>query len=67
MQTITLDFLDDNALNLLKNLEAMNVIRLHDVKENRRTHSKDAIKSYAGLMTKQPLDEIAQQLRDFRS
>jgi hypothetical protein len=67
MQTITLDILDDNALNLLKNLEALNVIRLHGVKEDRRTRSKDALKSYKGLMTKQPLDEIAQQLKDLRN
>jgi len=67
MQTITLDILDDNALNLLKDLEALNVIRLHKVKEDRRARATDAIKSYKGLMTKQPLEEIEQQLKDLRN
>ncbi|HEY8780825.1 MAG TPA: hypothetical protein VIM16_04355 [Mucilaginibacter sp.] len=44
MQTITLDILDDNALNLLKGLETLKVIRLHDVKGDRHTPSMDAIK-----------------------
>jgi hypothetical protein len=61
MQTITLDILDDNALNLLWDLETLNVIRLHGVKEDSHTRSINAIKSYKGLMTKQPLEEIEQQ------
>ena len=67
MQTITLDILDDNALILLKDLETLNVIRLHGVKESNRTLPMDAIKSYKGLMSKQPLEEIEQQLRDLRN
>jgi len=30
MTTITVDILDDKALNLLKGLEELNVIKLHD-------------------------------------
>jgi hypothetical protein len=67
MQTITLDLLDDNALNLLRDLETLNVIRLHSVKEDSRTRSLNAIKSYKGMMTKQPLEEIEQQLKDLRN
>ena len=67
MQTITLDILDDKAINLLRDLETLNVIRLHGVKEYSDTRPMDAIRSYKGLMAKQPLDEIAQQLKDLRN
>jgi hypothetical protein len=67
MQTVTLDILDDNALNLLKDLETLNVIRLHTVKQDSNARSIDAIKSYKGLMTKQTLGEIEHQLKDLRN
>jgi hypothetical protein len=66
MKTITVDILQDEALNLLKDLEAMNVIRLHDTDEAKRIQHINAIKSYKGLMTKQSPEEIDKQLDDLR-
>ena len=67
MKTITLDILDDKAINLLKDLETQKVIRLHGVKNGVDKRSLDAIKSYKGLMTKQPIEEIEQQLKDLHN
>jgi hypothetical protein len=66
MKTITIDILQDEALNLLKDLEAMNVIKLHETPEGNYTQHIDAIKSYKGLMTKQSPEEIDKQLNDLR-
>ncbi|HWD87160.1 MAG TPA: hypothetical protein VG367_03470 [Mucilaginibacter sp.] len=67
MKTITVDILQDEALNLLKDLEAMNVIRLHEVDEAEHAQRINAIKSYKGLMTKQSREEIDKQLNDLRN
>jgi hypothetical protein len=67
MKTVTLDILDDKAINLLKDLETLKIIRLHTVKNGVDKRSLDAIKSYKGLMTKQPLEKIEQQLKDLRN
>jgi hypothetical protein len=67
MRTVTVDILKDEALNLLKDLEALNVIRLHHGKEEKGPLSVNKIKSYKGLMSKQPLDEIDKQLNDLRN
>jgi len=66
MKTITVDILQDKALNLLKDLEAMNVIRLHDSEENNMQNLNRSSK-YSGKMTKQPLDEVDKQLNDLRN
>jgi hypothetical protein len=66
MRTITVDILQDEALNLLKDLEALNVIRLHETKGDSNVKNINAIKSYKGLMAKQSPEEIDKQLDDLR-
>ena len=68
MTTITVDIIDKMAMNLLKDLEAMNVIRLHDETPLRTDQDSIAsIQSLKGKMTKQPIEEIERQLADFRA
>lgn len=67
MKTITLDILDDKAINLLKDLETLNVIRLHDTKESNPTASINSFTKYKGLMSKQSIEEIDKQLNDLRN
>jgi len=64
MRTVTLDILDDKALNLLKDLELLKVIRLHNSKEDNL--SVNSIKKYKGLMSKQSFNDIDKQLNDLR-
>ncbi len=66
MRTITLDILDDKAVNLLRDLEALNVIRIQESKEEPFSGA-DFAKKYSGAMTKQPIEEIEKQLRDLRN
>jgi hypothetical protein len=66
MTTVTLDILDDKAINLLKDLESLKVIRLHQIKETKTELSNLAAK-YSGAMTKQPIEEIDKQLNDLRN
>ena len=67
MTTITLDILDDKAINLLKDLEAMNVIRIQSNSDELKTPSQNLSAKYSGAMTKQPLEEIDKQLNDLRN
>ncbi|MBS1520996.1 MAG: hypothetical protein JST50_08375 [Bacteroidetes bacterium] len=66
MRTVTVDILNDEALNLLKDLEALNVIRLHSSDETANTSSKLSEK-YKGAMSKQTRDAVNQQLNDLRN
>jgi hypothetical protein len=66
MKTITVDILQDEALNLLKDLEALKVIRLHDAKEEIIV-SENLSSKYKGAMSKQSREEIEQQLHDLRN
>ena len=63
MTTVTLDILDDKAINLLKDLEAMNIIRLHEA-ENVPVNS---FTKYKGQLSKQSIDEIDKQLDELRN
>jgi hypothetical protein len=65
MKTITVDILQDEAFNLLKDLEAMKVIRLHTDNENK--HQSGMSAKYSGKMFKQSLDEVDRQLNDLRN
>jgi len=67
MRTVTLDILDDKAVNLLKDLESLKVIRLHHINEDKSAERIDRIKSYKGQMTKQSIEEIEKQLNDLRN
>ena len=63
MQTITLDILDNKALNLLKDLEALNVIRLYETDKQ----LVKSVKDLKGKMERQSIEEIDKQLSDLRN
>lgn len=66
MKTVTLDILDDKALNLLKDLELLNIIRVRREKTD-KVRNENLVIKYKGAMTSQPLLEIEQQLDDLRN
>lgn len=67
MTTITLDILDDKAINLLKDLESLKIIRLHETNEADIITPAKSVKKYKGLMTSQSIEEIEKQLNDLRN
>ncbi|RZK13755.1 MAG: hypothetical protein EOO43_17410 [Flavobacterium sp.] len=67
MRTITLDILDDNALNLLKDLELLKVIRLRRDNQSESRSSEDLVKKYKGSMVSQSKEEIDSQLENLRN
>ena len=67
MRTVTLDILDDNAINLLKDLELLKVIRIQDNKEGLETLPVNLAAKYSGTMSKQSPEEIDKQLNDLRN
>ncbi len=66
MQTITIDIINEKALNLLRELELLELIRLHGGKHGQKSTVTDWTK-YKGAMSKQPLNEIDQQLNELRN
>jgi hypothetical protein len=68
MKTVTVDILQDKAMNLLKDLEALNVIRLHDEDNSTQKEvNKSLSAKYSGAMTKQSIEEVDKQLNDLRN
>jgi hypothetical protein len=65
MRTVTVGILQDEALNLLKDLEALNVIRLHGTNKTESTSQKLSEK-YKGTMSRQTCEEIDKQLNELR-
>jgi hypothetical protein len=63
-QTITIDIINDKAIELLEDLEQKKLIRFH--KEKIASENIDWISKYKGAMTKQPLKKINKQLDDLR-
>ena len=66
MRTITLDILNDKALNLLKDLESLKLIRLRKDKVTVDS-GINLVSKYKGAMSRQPIDEIEKQLNDLRN
>jgi hypothetical protein len=66
MRTVTLDIIDDKAINVLKGLESLNVIKLHDDVKNDVPATLDLASKYSGAMTRQTIEEIDKQLKDLR-
>jgi len=66
MQTITVEILHKNALQLLEDLEMLRLIKLRRDK-TQTVASIDWAKHYKGAMTKQPLQEIDTQLDELRN
>ncbi|MBO9613893.1 hypothetical protein J2Y45_001192 [Dyadobacter sp. BE34] len=62
--TVTIDVLDDNALELLRKLENLSVIRLRE--STLQMKDTSAIRFLKGKMTKQPVEEIEREFRRLR-
>lgn len=58
MKTITIDLINDNALRLLKDLELLNIIRLHKKKEEPKIFKN------AGDSKKKILHNLTQAFKD---
>lgn len=67
MTTLTIDVLNDKALNLLKDLELLKIIRVRKDKKVTNSSSENLITKYKGAMKAQPLSEIDKQLDDLRN
>ncbi|HVU55383.1 MAG TPA: hypothetical protein VHD83_10025 [Puia sp.] len=67
MTTVTIDILNEKALNLLRDLELLKLIRLRKGKEEPNVNGINLIAKYKGAMTRQPINEIDQQLKDLRN
>ncbi|HMQ48683.1 MAG TPA: hypothetical protein PKA00_14080 [Saprospiraceae bacterium] len=66
MRTITIDIINEKALKLLRVLELLKLIRLRKDKPIEKSVTMDWLK-YKGAMSKQPLNDIDQQLNELRS
>lgn len=65
MRTITIDIINERALNLLRELEVLKLIRLR--KDSNRNKVELALNEFKGAMSKQPLDDIDKQLNQLRN
>ncbi|RYX80664.1 hypothetical protein EON73_05270 [bacterium] len=63
MQTLKVDIINDKALDLLKEMELLNLICLHEANDETPNIN---IEKFKGAMTKQPLNEIDNQLQNLR-
>jgi len=67
IKTVTLDILNDKAMNLLKDLELLKLVRVRRQTSTDKELKKDLIAKYKGAMTPQNKDEIDCQLQDLRN
>lgn len=65
MKTITIDVLNEKAIDLLRDLELLKLIRLR--KDTLKQKGSPDWAKYKGAMTKQSLNEVNQQLIELRS
>lgn len=66
MRTITIDIINEKAINLLQDLELLKLIRLRKDTTEQKQPKKDWI-DYKGAMSKQPIDNIDNQLKELRN
>jgi len=67
MRTVTLDILKDEAINLLKDLEALKIIRIQSNDETLHVLPVNLAAKYSGAMSKQSPEEIDKELDDLRN
>ncbi|WP_025142105.1 hypothetical protein [Pedobacter jeongneungensis] len=67
MRTVTVDILNDRALDLLKDLELLKVIRLRRDSNTQDIYGNDLISKYKGSMQKQSISEVDEQLNNIRN
>ena len=65
-RTITVDIISKEALDLLRDLEKKNLIRLHEDRQPESPSKTDWIK-FKGAMSKEPLEKINHMLHELRS
>jgi len=66
IRTVTIDIINEKALNLLKDLELMKLIRLRRDKTETEK-SIDWQTKYKGAMTKEPITNVDEQLNELRN
>ena len=64
MKTIVIDLINEKAIDMLKGMEALELIKVHQGEDKHYDPTK--ILSLAGKMTKQPMADIEQQLKSMR-
>lgn len=67
MKTITIEILHEKAMDLLRDLESLKVIRLQQEKPELKNIVEDLALKYKGKMSKQPLAKVDKQLHDLRN
>lgn len=67
MTTLTIDVLNDKAINLLKDLELLQIIRVRNAEPVMDSSSENLIIKYKGSMTAQSVSEVDKQLDDIRN
>lgn len=66
MKTITIDIIDSKAIRLLRDLEQLQLIRMREESTPPPATTKWAVK-YKGIMTKQSLTDVDNQLNELRN
>ena len=67
MTTVNVDLLKDGAINLLKDLEALDIIRVHETNADDTTPTVNLAAKYSGAMAqRQSIEEIDKQLKELR-
>ena len=66
MQTLTIDIINNKAVRLLHDLELLQLIRVRREKQQAAI-ATDWASKYKGVMTKQSLTDVDNQLNELRS
>jgi hypothetical protein len=64
MQTLTIDIINDKAIKLLQEMEALGLIKIHEKRSV--SGNLNDIRKLMGSMTKQPIEEIEAHLKELR-
>lgn len=63
IQSVTIDIISNEAMTFLRNMELQRLIRVNQSVTKKRTDWS----KYKGSMTKQPIHEVEQQLKELRN
>ena len=68
MREVIVNIINHKALRLLKELQSLQLIQLDKIhKEHKKIISKNWVTPFEGVMHKQPLEALDQQLQELRS
>lgn len=65
MQTLTIEVIEEKAMQILEGMESLQLIRLHKNLPNDLAAAARVAK-LKGAMTKQPIEEVDKQLKELR-